>query len=64
MEAAHMSRDWRKSSYSGTNGNCVETATIDSVVAVRDSKNPEGPRLAFSPEAWRTFASTLKHDAR
>jgi hypothetical protein len=78
MEAAHMSRDWRKSSYSGTNGNCVEvaawrksnysgsngncveTATIDSVVAVRDSKNPEGPRLAFSPEAWRTFATSLK----
>lgn len=58
-----MSRDWRKSSYSGTNGNCVEATAADSIVTVRDSKNPEGPRLAFSPEAWRAFAASLKNGA-
>jgi Domain of unknown function (DUF397) len=48
---------WRKSSYSGGNGgNCVEVAlNLPGVVAVRDSKNPAGPALAFTPHEWRTF---------
>jgi hypothetical protein len=53
---------WRKSSYSGTQGgNCVEVAraTAD-VVAVRDSKDREGPRLAFGPGQWRRFAAGVK----
>ena len=48
---------WRKSSYSGSSGgNCVEIArNLPGVIAVRDSKNPEGPALVFSPEEWRAF---------
>jgi Domain of unknown function (DUF397) len=48
---------WRKSSYSGSSGgNCVEIArNLPGVIAVRDSKNPEGPALVFSPEGWRAF---------
>ncbi|PRY46251.1 DUF397 domain-containing protein [Umezawaea tangerina] len=39
---------WRRSSYSGGGGNeCVELAFPPAVVAVRDSKNPDGPRLVF-----------------
>ena len=39
---------WRKSSYSGANGgNCVEVADGPGSVLVRDSKDPDGPRLAF-----------------
>ncbi len=53
---------WRKSSYSGTQGgNCVEVARAGiGVVAVRDSKDGEGPRLAFGPAQWRRFAAGVK----
>jgi len=49
---------WRKSSYSGGNGACVEIAVPDAAnIAVRDSKDPEGPQLHFSNEAWAAFAT-------
>lgn len=54
--------DWRKSSYSGTNGgNCVEVArNLPSLVAVRDSKDPDGPALVFTPADWEAFTATVK----
>jgi hypothetical protein len=49
---------WRKSSHSGGNGACVEIAVPGAaVIAVRDSKDPEGPQLHFSNEAWAAFAA-------
>ena len=49
---------WRKSSHSGGNGACVEIAVPSaSSVAVRDSKDPQGPQLRFSPQAWASFAT-------
>jgi hypothetical protein len=47
---------WRKSSYTGSNGgNCVELAEVaGSVVAVRDSKDPDGPVLLLTRTALRT----------
>ena len=52
---------WRKSSYSGSNGGtCVEVGTTGRAVAIRDSKDPSGPALAFAPRAWQAFADDLK----
>ena len=53
---------WRKSSYSSANGgNCVEVATdAPGIIAVRDSKEPAGPVLAFTPAAWESFAAQVK----
>jgi hypothetical protein len=52
---------WRKSSYSGSNGNsnCVEIALGPDAVAVRDSKNVAGPTLAFSSSEWQAFVTRL-----
>jgi hypothetical protein len=54
--------DWHKSSYSGNNGgNCVEVASnLPDVIAVRDSKDPRGTTLLFTPEGWRAFISGTK----
>jgi hypothetical protein len=52
---------WRKSSYSGGNGGgCVEVAPAGSDIAVRDSKDPDGPHLHFSAGDWRAFLAGIK----
>jgi hypothetical protein len=54
---------WRKSSYSGNNGgNCVEVAAARTI-AIRDSKDPHGPVLAFAPKDWQRFADRIKAGA-
>ena len=59
MEGNHAVT-WRTSSYSGNNGGqCVQAGNDGRVIAVRDSQDPDGPRLAFTATAWRTFAATL-----
>ena len=54
--------NWRTSSYSsGNGGECVEVASPEGAVAVRDTKqNGTGPVLRFSPGAWSRFASQVK----
>ncbi|MEW1861611.1 MULTISPECIES: DUF397 domain-containing protein [unclassified Streptomyces] len=54
--------EWRKSSYSnGSGGNCVEVGDGNpAVLPVRDSKDPEGPVLTFTPAAWTSFVRALK----
>ncbi|MFJ8630249.1 DUF397 domain-containing protein [Streptomyces sp. NPDC093568] len=47
--------DWRRSSHSSGNGACVEVAAVADLVAVRDSKNAQGPALVFTPREWRAF---------
>lgn len=65
---------WQKSSFSGNNGgNCVEVAQLENAVdgvhpkvdrsdliAVRDSKNPDGPKLFFNPAEWDAFLNGVK----
>ncbi|KOV66195.1 DUF397 domain-containing protein [Streptomyces sp. MMG1121] len=55
------SETWMKSSYSAGNGACVEVKSpTDAGLAVRDSKNIEGPVLAFPADAWNTFVASVK----
>lgn len=50
---------WIKSSFSGANG-CVEILRTESAVLVRDSKDTNGPVLAFSHDAWRQLLDLLR----
>jgi Domain of unknown function (DUF397) len=53
--------NWRKSSYSAGQGNCVEIArNLTDAVAVRDSKDPAGPKLTFGRADWRSFTASVK----
>lgn len=49
---------WFKSSRSGGTKDCVEVAYLDgAMVAMRDSKNPTGPALVFTPDEWEAFTA-------
>jgi hypothetical protein len=51
---------WRKSSRSATRSTCVEVARTNGAVAVRDSKDPDGPALLVSPAAFARFLANLR----
>ncbi|MBD2893425.1 hypothetical protein amrb99_23460 [Actinomadura sp. RB99] len=52
---------WRKSSYTTSNGgDCVELASVPGMVAVRDSKDPDGPRLVFNRHVFASFLTSVK----
>ena len=52
--------NWRKSSRSGGQSNCVEIPdNMAANIAVRDSKDPDGPTLAIAPVAWASFVNAL-----
>ncbi|MET8047792.1 DUF397 domain-containing protein [Streptosporangium sp. NPDC005286] len=53
--------EFRKSSYSNSGDACVEVATnLPGLVAVRDSKDPSGPVLTFSPATWNDFLAGIR----
>jgi hypothetical protein len=62
METPDPSRArWRTSSHSGSNGACVEVAADPGArVLIRDTKDREGPALAFGPSAWGQFTDRVK----
>ncbi|GAA4224327.1 hypothetical protein GCM10022254_03510 [Actinomadura meridiana] len=56
-----MELTWRRSSHSDNlGGNCVEVATLTKSVHVRDSKDPDGPKLLLDPTAFRALLTHLK----
>ncbi|WP_329519814.1 DUF397 domain-containing protein [Spirillospora sp. NBC_01491] len=65
MKNASVSRTvWRKSSHSSDPdmGMCVEVAALDGARAIRDSKDPDGPRIAVSTISWRALIGAIKSD--
>ncbi|MFE4672569.1 DUF397 domain-containing protein [Streptomyces sp. NPDC056721] len=48
---------WFKSSYSssGDGNDCIEVAPTPTTIHIRDSKNPDGPRLTATPTTWAAF---------
>lgn len=53
---------WRKSTYSNTQGNCIEVAALTGTVAIRDSKSPEAGHLSLSAEAFTALVAKVKRD--
>ncbi|MFJ6770373.1 DUF397 domain-containing protein [Kitasatospora sp. NPDC091257] len=61
MSHEYHSVKWRKSTYSNGQGDCIEVADdLIGIVPVRDSKDPDGPTLAFTPEAWQFFIASVR----
>jgi len=62
MTEIDLSRaEWRKSSYSSQDGNCVEVArNLPGLVALRDSQAPDEAKLVVSQETWRVFLKGLR----
>ncbi|WP_433227550.1 DUF397 domain-containing protein [Actinomadura formosensis] len=53
---------WRKARRSGDQGDaCVEVARFSEAVAIRDSKDPDGPKLLLTPDTFQTILNNLKH---
>ena len=51
---------WRKSSHSGQDGDCIEAGSKAGTILVRDTKDRDGPVLAVSAGAWRSFTEAVK----
>jgi hypothetical protein len=52
---------WRKSSFSGPDNECIEIADgFLGVLPVRDSKDPQGPSLLFTADAWTAFIAAVR----
>ena len=54
---------WRKSTRSAQTDQCVEVTSLADHIGVRDSKDPEGPRLGFGRSDWKTFIDGVKANA-
>ena len=52
--------NWRKARRSMNNGNCAEIAASNGVVAVRDSKDADGPVLRYPLTSWASFLVTAR----
>lgn len=55
-----MDANWRKSTRSGGNGQCVEARCVERTAQVRDSKDREGPVLSFIADQWVSFVQDIK----
>jgi hypothetical protein len=59
-KSVHLDIPWRKATSSHAANNCVELAPVDGMVAIRDSKHPDGPVLMCASAEWRYFLDGAK----
>lgn len=59
--SAFASLEWRKAQRSVNNGACVELARAGSMIAMRDSKDPVGPVLMYTPAEFHAFLDGAKN---
>jgi hypothetical protein len=62
-ETGTASSQWRKSTHSGGDNNCVEVAGTGTAITVRDSKNPRGGMLSFHPVDWQAFTRNIRQQS-
>jgi hypothetical protein len=62
MNQQHTFTDWRTSSRSDGGSNCIQVAIAADAVAIRDSKDPDGPILIFPRESWTQFLAAVRTD--
>jgi hypothetical protein len=64
MEDNELARaTWRKAARSQANGDCVEVAVLSNRrIAIRDSKNANGPAIVLTAERWRVFLADQRRD--
>ena len=67
MEVDLSRAEWRASAGGDTDAACVEVAVVagskegsEQVIAVRDSRNPDGPKLFFTPAEWDAFTAGVR----
>ncbi|MGX1273755.1 DUF397 domain-containing protein [Streptomyces phaeoluteigriseus] len=61
VRASALDARWVKSSHSNAEGNCVEVAVLDGGgVAMRNSRDPEGPALVYTPAEVAAFVAGAK----
>ena len=62
MDSLDLNRaGWHTSTYSGGNGSCIRVAgNLPGIIAIRDSKDPDGPKLMTTSGAWQKFTTGVK----
>jgi hypothetical protein len=60
IDSGDRGLSWRTASYSVGNGACVEVASALGRISLRDSKDPEGPMLSCSADAFRSFLDATR----
>lgn len=60
LQSQPVNVDWHTSTFCAA-GNCIQVAEIDGSIAVRDSKNPQGPVLRYSPAEWQAFLDGVEN---
>lgn len=60
MAPAPANMAWRKSTRSSGDGQCVEVANLDAIIAIRDSKAPDAGHLTVAPKTWSAFVAEAK----